>query len=329
MKEINSPGEFLEMVNAFRISRIILTAYELDIFTLLKDGPLNSQVVARAIGADERATDRLMNSLVPIGLLKKSGSFFSNTDFSTRFMIQGQPGFMGGLTHITHLWRTWSTLTDAVKAGKSVAMQQPIEGREDSWIESFITAMHSRAIQQSKEIAAVLDLSQARTTLDIGGGSGAFTFEFIRENPNIQGTIFDLPNVIEITKRYIAQEGFEKSVKTLSGDYLKDKFGYDYDLVFVSAVIHINSPEENRLLINKCAEALNPGGQLVILDHIMSEDRTDPAVGAIFAINMLVGTEKGDTYTEKEIKSWMQEVRLKYIRRKDTPQGSSMMIGVK
>jgi SAM-dependent methyltransferase len=329
MKEINSPGEFLEMVNAFRISRIILTAYELDIFTLLKDGPLNSQVVARAIGADERATDRLMNALVPIGLLKKSGSFFSNTDFSTRFMIQGQPGYMGGLTHIDHLWRTWSTLTDAVKAGKSVAMQQPIAGRENSWTESFITAMHSRAILQSKEIAAVLDLSQVRTSLDLGGGSGAFTFEFLRENPDIQGTIFDLPNVIDITKKYIAREGFEKSVKTISGDYLKDKFGYDYDLVFVSAVIHINSPEENRLLINKCAEALNPGGQLVILDHIMSEDRTDPAVGAIFAINMLVGTEKGDTYTEKEIKSWMQEVRLKYIRRKDTPQGSSMMIGVK
>ena len=329
MKEINSPGEFLEMVNAFRISRIILTAHELNIFTLLKDGPLNSQAVARMVGASERATDRLMNALVPIGLLKKSGSYFSNTDFSTRFLIQGQPGFMGGLTHLVKLWKTWSTLTDAVKAGTSVSMQEPMSGREEAWIESFIAAMHSRAIQQAKEIAAVLDLSQVRTTLDIGGGSGAFTFEFIRENPEIRGTIFDLPNVISLTKQYIANEGFERSVKTISGDYLKDKFGYDFDLVFVSAVIHINSPDENRLLINKCTEALNPGGQLVVLDHIMNEDRTDPAVGAIFAINMLVGTEKGDTYTEKEIKSWMQEARLKYIRRKDTPQGSTMMIGVK
>jgi SAM-dependent methyltransferase len=329
MKEINSPGEFLEMVNAFRISRIILTAHELNIFTLLKDGPLNSQAVAKAIGTSERATDRLMNALVPIGLLKKSGSSFSNTDFSKRFLIQGQPGFMGGLTHIVKLWKTWSTLTDAVKAGTSVAMQESISGQEDAWIESFIAAMHSRAIQQAKEVAAVLDLSQARTILDIGGGSGAFTFEFIRENPEIQGTIFDLPNVINLTKKYIASEGFEHSVKTIAGDYLKDKFGYDFDLVFVSAVLHINSPDENRLLIKKCAEALNPGGQLVILDHIMNEDRTDPAVGAIFAINMLVGTEKGDTYTEKEIKSWLQEARLKYIRRKDTPQGSTMMIGVK
>lgn len=329
MKEINSPGEFLEMVNAFRISRIILTAHELNIFTILKDGPLSSHAVSEAAGANERATDRLMNALVPIGLLKKSGIQFSNSDFSTRFMISGQPNFMGGVAHISHLWKTWSTLTDAVKAGTSVAVKQPIGGREESWLESFIAAMHSRGLQQAREIAAVLDLSETRQVLDIGGGSGVFTFEFIRENPAIRGTIFDLPNVIPITKKYITREGFEKSVSTLAGDYLKDKLGYDYDLVFVSAVIHINSPEENMLLVKKCAEALNPGGQLVILDNIMNDDRTMPAVGAFFALNMLVGTEKGDTYTEKEIKSWMQASGFKYIRRRDTPQGSNMMIGVK
>jgi SAM-dependent methyltransferase len=329
MKEINSPGEFLEMVNAFRISRIILTAHELNLFTLLKDGPLGSQAIARLAKANERSIDRLMNALIPIGLLKKSGGQFSNTDFSTRFLIQGQPGFMGGLSHLVQLWKSWSTLTEAVKAGTSVTMQEPIAGREENWIGSFIAAMHSRALQQSKEIAAVLDLSQAKTILDIGGGSGAFTFEFIRENPVLRGTIFDLPNVIGITKEYIAREGFGDSVTTMAGDYMEGKFGYDYDLVFLSAVIHINSPEENRFLVRKCVEALNPGGQLVILDHIMNDDRTGPAVGAIFAINMLVGTEKGDTYTEKEIKTWMLEAGLKYIRRKDTPQGSNMMIGVK
>jgi SAM-dependent methyltransferase len=329
MKEINSPGEFMEMINAFRISRIMLTAYELDIFTRLKDGPLTSANVAKMAGGNERATDRLMNALVPIGLLKKTGSQFANTDFSTRYMIKGQPGYLGGLAHAVHLWKTWSTLTEAVKAGTSVAMKLPISERDEAWLESFIAAMHSRGIQQAKEIAAVLDLSQTRSILDIGGGSGVFTFEFIRENPVVKGTIFDLPNVIPITKQYIAREGFADSVNTIAGNYMKDKFGYDYDLVLLSAVLHINSPEENKILINKCAESLNPGGQLVILDHIMTDDRTSPDVGAFFALNMLVGTEKGDTYTEKEIKAWLQAAGFKYIRRRDTPQGSNMMIGIK
>jgi 2-polyprenyl-3-methyl-5-hydroxy-6-metoxy-1,4-benzoquinol methylase len=329
MKEIDSPGEFMEIVNAFRISRIILTAHEMNLFTLLKDGALSSSVMAKAIGANERATDRLMNALVPIGLLKKSGSQFSNTDFSTRFMIKGQPAYMGNLDHVVHLWKTWSTLTEAVKAGTSVAIKQPISGRDDSWLEAFIAAMHSRAIHQAKEIAAVLDLSQTKNVLDIGGGSGAFTFEFIRENPAIRGTIFDLPNVIPITRKYITREGFSDSVSTIAGDYLKDEFGFSYDLILLSAVLHINSPEENKILLNKCAESMNHEGQIVILDHVMSDDRTMPAAGAFFALNMLVGTEKGDTYTENEIKSWLQSSGFKYIRRRDTPQGSSMMIGIK
>ena len=329
MKEINSPGEFMEIVNAFRISRIILTAHELNIFTLLKDGSLTSAATAKAIGTSDRATDRLMNALVPIGLLKKSNSQFSNTDFSTRFMINGQPNYVGNLDHIVHLWKTWSTLTEAIKAGTSVAVKHPISEREDSWIEPFIAAMHSRAIHQAKEVAAVLDLSETKNILDIGGGSGAFTFEFIREKPSIRGTIFDLPNVIPITRNYITREGFSDSVSTIAGDYLKDEFGSGYDLILLSAVIHINSPEENKILMNKCAEALNPEGQIVILDHVMNEDRTLPPAGAFFALNMIVGTEKGDTYTENEIKSWLQHSGFKYIRRRDTPQGSSMMIGIK
>ena len=329
MKEINSPGDFSEVVNSFRISRIILTAHELNLFTILKDRPLSSSVVARTAGTDERATDRLMNALVPIGLLKKSGGLFSNTDFSTRFLIRGQQMYMGGIDHIVQLWKTWSTLTDAVRAGTSVTIKKPIGERDESWVGTFIAAMHSRATHQAMEIAAVLDLSQTSSVLDIGGGSGAFTFQFIREKPTIKGTIFDLPNVIPITKQYISREGFDESVTTIAGDYLADKFGKDYDLILLSAVIHINSPEQNKDLLTKCAEALNPGGQMVILDHIMTEDRTGPATGAIFAMNMLVGTEKGDTYTEKEIKSWMQSAGLKMIRRRDTPQGSSMMIGIK
>jgi ubiquinone/menaquinone biosynthesis C-methylase UbiE len=329
MKEINSPGDFSEMANAFRISRIILTAHELDIFSFLKDNGASSATLAKKTGTNERALDRLMDALVPIGLLKKSGNQFSNTDFSTRFLIKGSPSFMGGLDHMVHLWKTWSTLTDAVKAGTSVSMKQPIGERDEDWLKSFIAAMHTRALQQAREIATVLDLMQTKTILDIGGGSGAFTFEFIRANPSIRGTILDLPNVIPITKEYISREGFTKFVSTLEGDYMKVKFGYDYDLIFLSAVIHINSPEENKALINKCSEAISLGGQLVILDHIMSDDRTTPAAGTFFALNMLVGTEKGDTYTEKEIKSWMQNAGFKYIRRRDTPQGSSMMIGIK
>jgi SAM-dependent methyltransferase len=328
-KEITNPGELMEMVSAFRISRIILSAYELGIFTILKDRRMTSGEAAEILHAKQRSADRFMNALVSTGLLNKADGQFSNTPFSLKYLVKGGPSYLEGLSHQVHLWRTWSTLSEAVKEGTSVAVEEPIGDRDEEWLNSFIAAMHSRGVPQSGEIADLLDFSNVRSILDVGGGSGAFTFEFIHRCKDAKAVVFDLPAVVPITQKYIRQAGLENSVNTLPGDYLADDLGSGYDLVYVSAVIHINSPEENILLIKKCSEALNPGGRLVILDHFMSDDRTEPLAGAVFALNMLVGTKHGDTYTESEVRTWMQDSGLKDISRKDTRQGISLMMGRK
>jgi hypothetical protein len=327
-KEITEPGEFMEMANAFRISRIILTGYELGIFSALENKK-SSRELAGTFDTEPRATDRLLNALVAIGLVDKTGEMFSNTGFSSRFLVRGKPTYLSGLGHMINVWKTWSTLTESVRTGKSLAIENSIEDRGDTWREAFIAAMHARAPQQAREVAAMLDLSKTTRMLDVGGGSGAFSFEFIRSNKNISAVVFDLPAIVPITQKYIDQEGFSEAVATMSGNYLNDGFGKGYDLVLLSAVIHINSIEENLSLIRRSADSIVKGGQLVVLDHIMNEERTVPGNGAIFALNMLVGTEKGDTYTESEIKSWMNDAGLQDIRRKDSGQGTSIMIGIK
>lgn len=328
-KEIVATGELMEMVNAFRISKIILSAYELGIFTILKDHSLSSMDLAETMKMNIRSTDRFLNALVSVGLLKKITGQFSNTPFSIKYLVKGEPAYLGGLSHQVHLWKTWSTLTDAVKAGTTVAVEESIGERGEEWLISFIAAMHSRAVPQSKEVADIIDLSKTRSVLDVGGGSGAFSFEFVRRSKEMKAVVFDLPAVVTLTQKYIDQAGLTSKVITKAGDYLLDNFGYGYDLVFVSAVIHINSPEENQTLIRKCAESLNPEGQLIILDHFMNDERTEPVIGAIFALNMLVGTQHGDTYTEKEVISWMLDAGLKEISRKETIQGTNLMIGIK
>ncbi len=327
-KIISDPAELMEMANAFRISRVILTGYELGIFSILQEARTSSEIAGKS-GTDPRATDRLLNALVAIGLVEKNKDKFSNTTFSSKFLVRENPGFLGGLGHMLNIWKTWSTLTESVRTGKSIAIENSIEDRGNEWREAFIAAMHARAPQQAKEVASLLDLSKTTRILDIGGGSGAFSFEFIRKNKKIKAVVFDLPTIVPITQGYIDREGFSGSVTTMAGDYLKDGFGKGYNFIFLSAVIHINSPDENRSLIRRCNAALDKGGQLVILDHIMNDDRTEPKAGAIFALNMLVGTEKGDTYTESEIETWMRDAGLKEIRRADSTQGTSLMIGIK
>ncbi|MFH1000358.1 MAG: methyltransferase [Bacteroidota bacterium] len=187
--------------------------------------------------------------------------------------------------------------------------------------------MHSRAPHNARIIAPLLDFKNVKVLLDVGGGSGDFSFEFIRKNKNLKAVVFDLPNVTQITEKYIAMEGMEEIVKTVPGDYLTDEIGEGYDLAFLSAVIHSNSPDENKLLFKKCFNALNNKGQIVILDYIMDDKRTEPLMGALFALNMLVGTDKGDTYTEKEISSWMKEAGFKRIKKITTPLDTALMIG--
>lgn len=315
-----------EMAYGFQDSRILLTAFELGIFTLLGREGKSSAEVAAQLKTDQRATDRLMNALCALGFLEKEAGRFTNSAPALRFLVQGRPEYMTGLLHTVHLWKTWSTLTEAVRLGKSVSVRH-VNERGDEWLVAFIDAMHYRASRQAPAVVGQLDLHGVSHVLDVGGGSGAYAMAFVRARRGLRATVFDLPNVIPLTRQYIQKEGMYDAIDTVAGDYLKDDLGKGYDIVFLSAIIHSNSLEENRMLIRKCAKALNQQGRLVVQDFIMDDDRTGPASGAIFALNMLVGTDAGDTYTESEVRSFMEDAGLSRIERRDTAFGVSQVIG--
>jgi SAM-dependent methyltransferase len=323
-----SRDEIREVAYAFQRSRVLLTAYELDLFTALGEGGRPSSEVALGIGAEVRATDRLMNALCAMGLLTKKQSKFFNTATSSRYLVRGNSDFMAGLMHTARLWDRWSTLTDAVRQGAAVAIRE-VNERGKKWLTAFIAAMHDRASRQAPSVVAQIDLSDVSRVLDVGGGSGAYAMAFVRARYGIRATVFDLPDVVPLTQLYVEREGLLDKVDMVAGDYLKDRLGVGYDVLFLSAVIHSNSVEQNKSLMQKCVRALAPGGRVIVQDFIMDEGRTSPAGGAFFALNMLVGTDAGDTYTEAEVRSWMEDAGLSGIIRKETPFGTTQIVGRK
>jgi SAM-dependent methyltransferase len=356
-KEHLSPIAIREIAIAFQRSRVLLTAFELDLFTALSTGAKFSSQVAQALGTEKRATDRLMNALCAMGFLQKRGARFSNTPSASGFLVKGKPEYMAGLMHTVHLWSTWSTLTQAVRRGTAVATRH-VDESAAKWRTAFIAAMHERASKIAPSVVKMLDLSHVSRVLDVGGGSGAYSMAFARAKRGLKAAVFDLPDIIPLTKKHVRREGlvdgketFSDRIDFVSGDYTIDDLGTGsrdrrakakrrteagcqtrpqaYDLVFLSAIVHSNSVAENRALIRKCTKALNPGGQVVVQDFIVNEDRTGPAPAALFALNMLVGTEAGDTYTETEVRAWMKAAGLSKIIRRDTDFGTTLIIGRK
>jgi SAM-dependent methyltransferase len=323
-----NPNTIREFAASFQKSRILLSGFELDIFTNIDESGATSKQVANNLHLDEHACERLLNALASLGFLKKQNHLFFNTPESFSFLSKKSSDYLGGLMHSIHLWNTWSKLTQVVKTGKS-AHPAEINERGEGWLFPFINAMHDRAKKQAPQQLAHIDLSGIKTALDIGGGSGAYSMEFVSLKPEIEVTVFDLPNVIPLTKQFLDKEGFSDRIKTFAGDYTTDDLPKGFDLVFLSAVIHSNSLETNQDLINKCFSSLNKNGRIVIQDWIMNNDRTQPVSGAVFAINMLVGTEAGDCFTEQEVMEMLIVSGFENISRKEFETGLSQMVAQK
>ncbi len=334
MKKLNplvsddSVLSILEISRAYQKSKILLTACELDIFSVLGNEEKTSREVAFEIDTDERATDRIMNALCSIKLLNKRGYLFSNSKGTFRFLVKGQPEFIGNMMHQSNLWHAWGTLTDAVKKGTAL-YNKDLNEKSDYWIRSYIDSIHWRAQMQAPDIIDYLDLSGVNKILDLGGGSGIYSMEFLKSNPGIKCVVFDLPRVAELTLELFEREGFSGRVEAIGGDVLHDDFGSGYDMIFISMLLTEFSIWENITIIKKCFDALRMGGRVVIHETLIDDDRTSPENAAIMSLNMLVNTKAGDAHTETDLWVTLKEAWFKNIRKIKTEFGSSLIIGEK
>jgi len=204
-----------------------------------------------------------------------------------------------------------------------------MEDRGDEWTEAFIAAMHKNTRMRAPQVAAALDLKGVRRVLDLGGGSGGYSIAFARANPRLEATVFDLPTVTPLTRKYADTTKVGARVKTVAGDLHSDAYGSGYDLVFISAIAHMNSPQENLEMLEKAHAALEKGGRVVVQDFILRDDKTRPVTAALFALNMLVGTRSGSAYSESEYRRWLDEAGFTGVERLPLPGPTGLMTGRK
>lgn len=317
------PDDFMQRLRAWQESRVMLTALELDLFTAV-DGGASAADVAQALRTDRRGTEALLHALAALGLLVKREERFHNAPLAARHLCAESPhDWRAALMHTAALWHRWSSLTECVRTGQPA----PRIGRDSADTETFIAAMHYNASSRAAQLVAALELAGERRLLDLGGGSGAYSIAFVRAVPGLTAEILDLPDVVPLAERYVAEAGVADRVRVRAGDLGADEFGAGYDLVLLSAICHMNGPAANADLIRRAARALDKGGRLVVHDFILEPDRTAPAAGALFALNMLVNTRAGGNYTEAEYSGWMREAGLGDLRHVRLPGPTGLVMG--
>jgi predicted O-methyltransferase YrrM len=319
----------LELARGFMPSRVLLSGAELDLFTLLADEALTAGEIAAAVKAQRRGIEILLDALCALGfVVKKGGRYHTEPSVAPLLSANAPDTILPMVLHMATVWQNWSQITDIALGKVTPGMRKTGALAKDNR-KAFIGAMHVVASKAAPEVVAAIHPGQARRLLDVGGGSGTYTLAMLSAVPEMKATLFDLPPVIEMARDRLQAAGQLHRVDLATGDFYTDELPPGHDIALLSAIIHQSSYEQNEALYGKIFRALDPGGRIVVRDHVMSSDRTQPPEGALFAVNMLAGTEGGRTYTFGEIKEGLTAAGFTRINLIQTQGMFSLVEGFK
>ena len=298
--------QILQMTAGYMPACVIGAATELDLFTVLGDRSTSADGLAEELKGDRRAIAILLDAVASLGLLDKRDALYSVPAELRSLLTEGSPqSLLPGIRHRMNVLRGWAQLAWVARAGIPAPRQASIRGPVADRA-AFVAAMHTYSGPVAEELVARLGPPQFKHLLDVGGASGTWTLAFLRAVPGARATVFDLPDAIAQARERIAGTEFADRIDLAAGDFYQHDLPAGADFAWVSAIVHQQSREQNRRLFAKVHAALEPGGTIAVRDIVMEPCRTRPRAGALFAINMLVNTDSGGTFTFDELAEDLQ-----------------------
>lgn len=323
-------AEVLQLASSYQGACVLAAAADLDLFHhLTRKGAFSAEEATARLHTDLRGTMVLLDALTAMGLLEKAEGTYCVPPTVAELLTDQRPGNVLAMAqHQANCLRHWAQLGRVVKTGRPAERVASIRGAEADH-EAFIEAMDNISAPKAPEVVAALQPLAFTHLLDVGGATGTWALEFLRHAPQGRATIFDLPEVVEQAKARIAASGLAERVTLAAGSYLSDPLPGGCDLAWVSAIIHSLSREQCRELYRRCFGALVAGGQLLLRDFLMEPSHTAPAGGTMFAVNMLVGTERGGTYSVEEIRADLEGCGFQEVRVLRNDQTMNAVLGAR
>lgn len=329
-----TPERLMQMAWGFAAPLILESAIRNKVFDTLDSGPKTIDEVAAATGASPRGLRAIMNALVGFEFLKSNGNGkYELTPESSTFLVTTKPTFFGGLVaHTsTQLMPGWLQLSDVVASGKPA---NAVNSEEDgsAFFQELVSNIFPMSYAPAQALAKHLNFGDSGSPvrlLDIGAGSGVWGIAVAQSSPRVSVTAVDWPGVVPIAQKTAAKFGLADRYNVIPGDLGTADFGRDYNVVTIGHILHSEGVERSKKLLRKCFDALAPGGTISIQEFLVNAERTGPPVGLIFAVNMLVNTDNGDTWSFDEIAGWLKEVGFTNPRQLDAPGPSPLILATK
>jgi predicted O-methyltransferase YrrM len=302
----------LSLADIFQIgyyweTKILLTAVQLDLFSVLKGDSLTVNQIAEARGLNTRALELVMNALVAMRVVTKEEKIYTNTAVAERYLVQSSPEYVGHLLTLHDAeWKHWGGLEQAVKTGESPVKQHVFETNPELGAQ-VLTVLDRIGRGSGPALAQRLQLNGAKRMLDVGGGAGTNAIAFCREYPELTATVFDLPQTLTVAKQSVEDAGLSDRIQLHAGNFHEDAFQGSYDVALMSDILHYQDGKTNAALVEKVFGCLNPGGRLIIKDRFLDPSRTSPAWTTAFAVHILVNTEQGECFTMEDAHRWMEQ----------------------
>jgi precorrin-6B methylase 2 len=317
----------------YSIPLVLEAAIRHRVFDVLDSGSMNLDSLAQATGTSRRGLSAIVNLLVGLNLLgKDSGETFSLTPESSAFLVTTKPSFMGGIIRHTseQLLPSWLKLNEVVATGKPVnAVNRENQG--GAFFHEFVSDILPMSYAPAQALAAHLDHASTGpvSVLDLAAGSGVWGIAQAQSGPDVRVTAVDWPEVIDVTKKTVAKFGLSDRFTFVEGDIATADFGTGHNLATLGHILHSEGVARSRDLIARVFNALAPGGTIAIQEFLVNTDRTGPLNGLIFAVNMLVNTDVGDTFSFEEISAWLIEAGFVDPRTLAAPGPSPLILATK
>ena len=313
---------------------IISAAVNNRVFDALDGGAKTVEQLQKETGASARGLRAIMDALVGMELLKKDRQWkYSLTPESQAFLISEKPGTLAGFFEsvLPILASRWLRLTDIVREGRPpVAVNQETEGTEFfSQLVETIVPMSYPGAQKLADHLKVANAKEQVRVIDLAAGSGIWGIAVAQKSPQVRVTAVDWAGMIPTTKRITKKFGVRDRFDFIEGDLSEANFGTGYDVATLGHILHSEGEERSRQLLKKTLRALKSGGTIAIAEWLVNDNRTKPLPSLMFSVQMLVNTEKGDTFSFNEIKKWLEDAGFKKVRKLEAPGPSPLILATK